>query len=625
MTSHAAAVERQAVADALLRCGPWYCTHDDEALCSHAEAQARHVAQDAAAVGDVVMAYQRAARRVERHQIAPPEDYGHRGGLARMGCPLWWRRQLRRLNARRLEQRARVLGRVSQRAGIYCSNGGYRARREQQARNLHLLETVTATNQDGQVYTLAELAKLGMANPDNRRAELMLRIADTETEARRLGHVSMFYTLTCPSRMHPVATKPNLRPNPRYDGTDPREAQAYLNGVWRRTRAKLAREGIGIYGIRVVEPHHDGTPHWHLLLFMEGADKGRVTRILRDYACEADAGELRSNKARRARFDSTTIDYSRGTAAGYVAKYVCKNVNGRQFCELDHYGQPMHTSAPRIEAWASTWGIRQFQFVGLPSVTVWRELRRLDADIIAEWEAATRPDPEAAAILGEVHRAADAGLWDKFLSLMGGPMAGRLGQPIKPWRVVRQSGEPTLADVDTGELTHDVKGRYGEPVAATWGVTVTSATGEAEYLTRRYRWDITAKAAPIAVDLERLRSGEAAAPWTRVNNCTLRPAHTDERRIYEIWEQNATAVFRRMFPPLEPGRVAEIQRQAAIDAEGERRAAAIRRYEHEDRIAQRAAHRQRCDELRPIIAGWLLDGHVSPEELNTTEMEILTT
>nr|WP_300306967.1 replication endonuclease [Halomonas sp.] len=471
------------------------------------------------------MALSQARKRARLHSIVPPPlSWSSERQLARLSCSLWWRRQLRRICGRRLEQVQRDAHRVHKRAGIYCSNMTLARRSQQKIRNRALLETLEAINQDGQTYTLAELAELGLANADHRRAELMLRIRDTEAEAQRLGHLGMFFTITVPSRFHPVHAK-NCHRNSKYDGSTPREAQQHLQKVWAKARAKLAREGLAVYGIRVVEPHHDGTPHWHLLLWMKPEDEPRVVEVLREYAESESPEELydRWGNKSSARFKAVKIDYSRGTAAGYVAKYISKNINGQQFMEADNYGQEMASSAPRIEAWAAVWGIRQFQFVGLPSVTVWREIRRLteqQSEQLRLWEEATRPIPRAARCLHEIRKAANAGQWDLFLRLMGGPNTPRKDQPIKPWVVTRMDPNRDPFSHATGEVITGIekRGRYGEAIKSTVGLVVKDGRGDAsEYLTRLFRWEIRSRKQNA---VGRFGVGEAGDAWTCVNNCT---------------------------------------------------------------------------------------------------------
>ncbi|SDG21849.1 Bacteriophage replication gene A protein (GPA) [Onishia taeanensis] len=474
------------------------------------------------------LALKKAREKAAKHGIEPPNrNSASAFQLARLSSSRWWRRKLRRLSGRRIEQVQREGHRVHAQAGIYCSEMTLERRREQKTRNRALLETIEAINQEGQRYTLAELSELGLANADHRRAELMLRIRDTEVEARRLGHQGMFYTLTTPSRFHPVKSK-SCRRNPKYDGATPRDAQQHLQALWAKARAKLARDGHSVYGIRVVEPHHDGTPHWHLLVWMEPHAEPHVTEVLRSYAEEESPEELADRRGRKttARFKPVKIDPTRGSAAGYIAKYISKNINGQQFMEADRYDHSMATSAPRIEAWAAVWGVRQFQFVGLPSVTVWREIRRLTEKQEAElrqWEEATRPHPKASETLHLIRRAANAGQWDLFLRLMGGPNTPRKEQPIKPWIVQRVDTSRDDTSHATGEVQPEgwaeVKGRYGEPVSATWGLVVNDGRGGAEeYLTRVYRWTIQ----PIQRSQAEGSPGgrEAGDAWTCVTNCT---------------------------------------------------------------------------------------------------------
>lgn len=77
-----------------------------------------------------------------------------------------------------------------------------------------------------------------------------------------------------------------------------------------------------------IVPHHDGTPHWHMLLFMEPEHKQRVYDIMARYAHAEDAHEMNTPEARKARFHAEAIDPTKGSATGYIAKYISKNIDG---------------------------------------------------------------------------------------------------------------------------------------------------------------------------------------------------------------------------------------------------------------------------------------------------------
>lgn len=117
---------------------------------------------------------------------------------------------------------------------------------------------------------------------------------------------------------------------------------------------------------------HDGTPHWHMLFFMPPNQVEQTTRIIKRYALTVYGYKVGA-ELRRVKVEH--IYPTKGSAIGYAAKCIAKDIDGEQV-GADFYGNDAIDSAIRIKALASIWNIRQFQFIGSPSVTVWREARR---------------------------------------------------------------------------------------------------------------------------------------------------------------------------------------------------------------------------------------------------------
>ncbi|AXD40685.1 replication endonuclease [Salmonella enterica subsp. enterica serovar Typhimurium] len=411
--------------------------------------------------------------------------------IARMFNDVWWRGRLRRIAAAWREHLQITVGNVSKKKHAYASKNCVTDWREQKRRTREFLKGLDLEDEDGNRISLIEKFDGSVANPAIRRCELMTRIRGFENICNELGYVGEFYTLTAPSKYH-ATTKAGYR-NSKWNGASPSDTQSYLAGLWARIRAKLHREEIRIFGIRVAEPHHDGTPHWHMLMFMLPEDVERVRLIIRDYAWEEDRHELKSDKAKKARFYAEAIDPEKGSATGYVAKYISKNIDGYALDgEIDdESGELLKETAPAVSAWAARWHIRQFQFIGGAPVTVYRELRRL-----ADTEAAHGLSVEFAA----VHDAADAGDWAGYVNAQGGPFVRRDDLQV------RTLYEPRTEFNQYGEETVCIRGVYDSAIGA--GTPI---------LTRLTQWKIVPKrAVDLAVDVK----GAPAPSRSSVNNCT---------------------------------------------------------------------------------------------------------
>ncbi len=505
--------------------------------------------------------------------------------LLKMQCDRWWARQLKTIRRQFLELLEIATGQVGKdlyhdkkskkfkRRGIspYSSKQAQREFNFAQASGRQFLEMMELQSSDGDVISLIEAVKSGMANPANRRNELMLRIRETEELADEMGYVGVFYTITCPSRFHANSSK--------WHGETPKDAQNYLTQTWARARSKLNRRGLKYFGVRVVEPHADGCPHWHMMLFMPKNKLQEVNAILRWYFIQEDKTELydyygpvqtrakvvnewvdinthgthiktvekcvsyragtkkhelfktykqkrrewglKKSQGKKAkapskfyrtfspRFDAIKMDKSKGSAASYIAKYISKNIDGYQLSDHEdaETGENLQEQANPVLAWASTWNIRQFQFQGSPSVTVYRELRRM---------------PKGKAISDEtiepIRHAADTANWKDYVKLQGGMCIGRAAN-------FKSMYEETQMGNDYAEVVRRIKGIVTnvsiESKLHRMINNVYNVTTETSLKTRLVEWTRQLKGTAEKLNAkDNTNVGAADLSWTSGNNCT---------------------------------------------------------------------------------------------------------
>ncbi|MGY3895758.1 replication endonuclease [Aeromonas enterica] len=397
--------------------------------------------------------------RLPKFRTAASRDDFIAHHLERWRDPKWWARRLRKIWDQYNEHCAILLGKVRKGVSAYVSSQGLQAFIERQRMAAAWLKDMEAYNaQDDIIISLEDAVKASIANPTNRRHELVVRARGFSDVADEMGYVGLFFTWTAPSRFHPWKTvkasqagkTDSTTENPKHDGSSPRDSQHYISELWKRCRSALDRnvsqrveflveDPIDYFGFRVVEPHHDGTPHWHLLIWVKPEHQHRLIGILQRYALSHDKDDLvrkRHPDSKQPysditpRFDWKVMDPEKGGAVGYIVKYIAKNIDGHRVGdEGDLEAETAATEgARRVRAWASLWGLRQFQPLKGPPVGIWRELRRLPGRL---QEAKGIPvAPLASPIMEECRRYADAVDWKNFTQAMGGPCCRRDERPL---------------------------------------------------------------------------------------------------------------------------------------------------------------------------------------------------
>lgn len=493
---------------------------------------------------DILEIYRRVAAEVVRFDVIPPAYEALRkkrrrrkpinfdlipGALARMRCADWWHRKLWQLRCEWREEQLRAAGFVHRLASMYVSKDIIMHKREQRRKALEFFRAHELVNEEGESLSMEDVINASASNPAHRRNEMMACVEGLRQIAEMRGDTAVFYTITCPSRFH--ATLDNGRPNPKWSTATVRQSSDYLVNMFAAFRKAMHKKELRWYGVRVAEPHHDGTVHWHMLCFMRKRDRRAITALLRKFAIREDRAELGKNVS--ARFKVLIIDKRKGSATGYIAKYVSKNIDGRGLGDTisKEGGGSLRDLAENVLAWASLHRVQQFRFFGIPSRQAYRELRllagqarrklppiepnpdkpQLTPEILAAL-ANARPvigDPQLDAVLA----AADIGCFATYITKQGGVLVPR------SLHLIRTAYELTAEP-----------GTYGDHCVRVYGVKSHLLPGQ-KICTHAHTWQMVKKQSKSA---EGAQGNASCPPWTRGNNCPPEQK-TDKKPPFDQW------------------------------------------------------------------------------------------
>lgn len=452
------------------------------------------VAAEAMRLDVVPPAFERLRRKKHRRKPVPYDLIP--GSLARMRCADWWYRKMWQMRCEWREEQLRAVCLVNKKASPYVSFEAVIHKREQRRKSLEYFRSHELVNEQGDALDMEDVVNASSSNPAHRRNEMMACVKGLELIAEMRGDCAVFYTITCPSRFH--ATLSNGRPNPKWTSATVRQSSDYLVDTFAAFRKAMHKSGMRWYGVRVAEPHHDGTVHWHLLCFMRKKERRAITALLRKFAIREDREELGSNTGPR--FKSELINPRKGTPTSYIAKYISKNIDGRGLANeiSKETGRSLRDNAEHVSAWASLHRVQQFRFFGIPGRQAYRELR-----LLAGQAARQQADKKAGAPvldnprLDAVLAAADVGCFATYIMKQGGVLVPRKHHLVR-----------------TAYELNDEPSTYGDHGIRIYGIW--SPIVEGRICTHAMKWKMVRK----AVDVQEAAADQGAcAPWTRGNNC----------------------------------------------------------------------------------------------------------
>ncbi len=491
-----------------------------------------------------------------KEETDPNSKNSQASAIKRMGSQEWWERRLQKHHARLNESAAIRSGKVYRKGEVYVSDKTVGKYADKQMEAKAWLDASVLISDENEEVKLADVVDASVANPYNRFAEYMTRVKGMEAIADRepvnpdlikaLPYrmtygaggfrsdvskldaiaseentiVKIAFALTVPSRFHPYRkTNNGYIKNPKYDNSTPKDAQAWLQETWGLTTREWERKDspIDAYGFKVLEVHHAGTVHNHLAIYVRAEDCQRLINLFYEKALRGDEGKEAGALKHRLNWK---IMASEGGMVNYMTKYISKGITGADFEDLQA-GEASHDTLIRIMAHRSLWGVRQFAFYRSPSVTVWRELRRL------------REQEQENPVIELARQAAINSDWAAYVDAQGGAFLSMRDRPIK-----------ALVEIQKDAKGDALLNQYGERLDSIKGIEADGV----KVITRTKKWallNVEALKSLLEAQYKRLSGSSADDLGNGLNDVIARAM--DSKKIHKLAEFAGVQIF----PPLD--------------------------------------------------------------------------
>lgn len=272
------------------------------------------------------------------------------GLMARLRRESFWRERVNAaadFHREHLAMRSDLLGDPENGMSPYCSDATYKMF---ESRSLAITSKMSERTFD----PLLSITKASLYRDSQRARFNQLYISGKAMVA--LAHERAYswalVTLTCPPSFHPSS--------PNYDGSSFKDGNDYITSMYRKLfkdLGKVFKANNDYFGIRVVEAHLDGCPHWHIVLFSTDAFFSRLIKKLKSIysASKRPPGYFEQYQNEIVKL-STNGDFQ-GTPLSYICKHLAFGLQRMRSCE-DNIASKRNLYAIKSA------GVKQFEPIG---------------------------------------------------------------------------------------------------------------------------------------------------------------------------------------------------------------------------------------------------------------------